>query len=75
MQYGRGRVATQIEITVLSFQTTDTSCQTYWRISDENGNQLEEGNTELPELIYSEWGQLNTFIEDYILEQLNLERL
>lgn len=75
-----------IKIRVLPFQTTDTSCGTYYElisqtevtVNDEivvNSKTVADGNYQLTDDEFTNWGADNSFIEDVVLNFLNLERL
>ena len=78
--------ANAISIRVMPFQTNDRTCSTYYQlknvsvITDEEGVETEivkdlaEGNCQLSEQQFEDWGSDNTYIEDVVLEILNLER-
>lgn len=67
-------IATQIEIRILPFATTDKSCGIYYRIADKDGRSMREGNTTINEEQFAEWDDDNAFIEDIVLSELGLER-
>lgn len=79
--------ANTIAIRLLPFQTTDTSCSTYYEliantlITDEEGRTtgsfevLASGNIPITEEQFLNWGSDNTYIENIILTNLSLERL
>lgn len=67
-------IATQIEIRVLPFSTTDKSCGTYYRLADANNKSMAEGNIALTEEQFANWGEDNAHVEDIVLAELGLER-
>lgn len=68
------KTATQLYTQVNSFSTDATTCQTYWRMLDANGGEVLVGNTTMGEEAFSEYGQDNTYVEDFLLKELGLER-
>lgn len=66
--------AEQLEVTVLPFATSSTSCNTYWALKTAEGKQIAEGNYTLTEEEFAEWGSDNLYVEDLVLNQLKLER-
>lgn len=68
------REATDIEINTF-FSVGGTTSQTHWTIKSEQGEILAQGNCSIPEEIHAQWGTDDSIIEDYVLEQLNLEKL
>lgn len=67
-------IATQIEIKILPFATTDVSCGTYYRLADADGKSMAEGNIALTEEEFANWGEDNSYVEDIVLDKLGLER-
>lgn len=79
--------ANSISIRVMPFQTTDKSCSTYYELVnstttvDDEGKETEsvillaEGNSPITEEQFLVWAQDMKYIEDIVLENLNLERL
>jgi len=65
---------TQIEVTVLPFQTNATSCSIYYKLSDAEGKELGSGNIALTEEQFLGWGGDNTYVSDIVINQLGLEK-
>ena len=61
-----------VSVNVVLGATTSTS---YWVLQNANNGQIATGNLEIPESIHSQWGTDDSFVLDYILETLNLEKL
>lgn len=66
--------ATKILIRPIINSTTDTSCNTYYQLQNEEGKLLAEGNMPITEEEYLLWDQNNSSLEDIVLAKLNLER-
>ena len=83
--------ANGIKIRVMPFQTSATSCSTYYELvnitetsaTDENGKEtinetvktLADGNSPITEEQFTSWGNDNVYIEDVVIANLGLERL
>ena len=74
IRIGIGKVADSISVTVLSFKTTDKTCQLYYQVFDNCKKQIDDGNLSLTEQEFSQWGETNKYIEDLALAKLNLTR-
>lgn len=68
------KTATQILIRTF-FETDALTAQIYYSISDENGEKITDGNIELTEQQFTDWGADNTFVENIVLDKLCLTRL
>ncbi len=66
--------AEKLEVTVLPFATSDKTCGTYWVLKTAEGNQIAQGNYTLKEPEFAEWGNDNLYVENLVLNSLNLER-
>ena len=79
--------ANGIKIRVMPFQTTATSCNTYYELvnttytTDKEGNvsinekHLADGNIPISEDEFTLWGSDNVYIENIVLKNLALERV
>jgi hypothetical protein len=65
---------TQIDVLVLPFQTTAVSCSTYYKLCDEDGKQLAEGNIALTEEQFLGWGTDNSYVSDIVIAELGLQK-
>ena len=74
VQIGIYKVADSISVTVLSFKTTDKTCQLYYQVFDDCKKQIDEGNLSLTQAEFTAWGETNKYIEDLVLAKLNLTR-
>jgi hypothetical protein len=65
-----------IAITIRAeFNLGGDSSRVFWRVFDVDNNQLLSGNLYIPSLIHNAWGVDDSVVEDYVLTQLNLDRL
>ena len=62
-----------ISIRVLPFQTTATSCNTYYELKSDS-EVLATGNIQITEAQFEVWANDNIFIENIVLEGLSLTR-
>ena len=74
VQIGIGKIADSIGVRVLTFKTTDLTCQLYYSVFNADKKQIDEGNLDVNEQEFSLWGQDNIYIENLALEKLNLTR-
>lgn len=74
IQIGIDKVADSISVSVLSFKTTDKTCQLYYQVFDKNKKKIDDGNLSLSEQEFSQWGETNKYIEDLALSKLKLKR-
>ncbi len=68
------QVGTQLLIRVMPFDTEATTCELYYMVSTDSGSQLADGNINLNEDEFANWGEDNTYLEDLVLNKLGLER-
>lgn len=68
------KTGTELKVRVISFDTDATSCSTYYEVLSDSSERLAEGNINLTEQEYAEWGEDNTFVENIVLSRLGLER-
>ena len=64
--------ATQMTVLVLNFETTATTCTTYWQLLTEDGKQLSQGNYTLTEEQFAEWGTDNSVVNEYVAEAIGV---
>lgn len=74
VQIGIGKVADSISVSVITFKTTDKTCQLYYQVFDVEKKQIDEGNLSLTEKEFAQWGETNKYIEDLALVKLKLKR-
>jgi hypothetical protein len=66
--------AEQLEVTVHGFLTNAKTTGTYWTLNTAEGNKIAEGNYNLTEEEFEAWGANNVYVENLVLNFLNLER-
>ena len=66
--------AEQLQVTVHGFTTDAKTTGTYWALKTAEGKQIAEGNYNLTEEEFEAWGADNSYIDEIILSQLNLEK-
>lgn len=71
---GIDKVADSISVSVITFKTTDKSCSLYYEIFNEGKVKIDDGNLQLSETEFAQWGETNRYIEDLALKKLKLER-
>ena len=71
---GIEKVADSISVSVMTFKTTDKTCQLYYEIFDVKKVKIDDGNLSLTETEFSQWGETNKYIEDLALVKLKLAR-
>ena len=64
--------ATRLSVLVLNFETTATTCTTYWQLLTEEGVQLSQGNYTLTEKEFASWGQDNSVVNEYVAEAIGV---
>ena len=74
VQIGIEKIVDSVSVSVLSFKTTDKTCQLYYQVFDKNKKKVDDGNLSLTEQEFSQWGETNIYIEDLALSKLKLKR-
>ena len=64
--------ATRLTVLVLNFETTATTCTTYYQLLTEEGVQLRQGNYTLTEEQFATWGTDNSVVDNYVAEYLGV---
>jgi len=60
-------IATTLEVTVLSFKTSDVTVVTYNKLLTDEGKEVIPGwNYSLTEAEYAAWGEDNSVVDDYV---------
>ena len=77
--------ASALQVSFITAKTSDLTCNTYYQMfktipAVEEDQEpayvaLAEGNYELTEEEYAEWGVDNSALEDFVLKHLSLERI
>ena len=64
--------ATRMTVLVLNFETTATTCTTYWQLLTEDAKQLSQGNYTLTEEQFLAWGFDNNVVNEYVAESIGV---
>jgi hypothetical protein len=64
--------ATRLSVLVLNFETTATTCTTYWQLLTEDGKQLSQGNYTLTEEQFQTWGTDNSVVNQYVADAIGV---
>jgi hypothetical protein len=64
--------ATRLSVLVLNFETTATTCTTYWQLLTEEGVQLSQGNYTLTEEQFQTWGTDNSVVNQYVADAIGV---
>ena len=64
--------ATRLTVLVLNFETTATTCTTYWQLLTEEGKQLSQGNYTLTEEQFLTWGTDNNVVNEYVADSIGV---
>jgi hypothetical protein len=64
--------ATRLTVLVLNFETSATTCTTYYQLLTEEGVQLRQGNYTLTEEQFAAWGQDNNFVNECVAEAIGV---
>ena len=71
---GIDKVADSVSVSVMTFKTTDKTCQLYYELFDADKKQIDNGNLSLSENEFAAWGETNLYIENLALNKLKLTR-
>jgi hypothetical protein len=71
---GIREIADRVEILVVNYSLQAKEQTLYFRLMSQFNSQIEEGNLIIPEPINAQWGIDDSFIIDWALETLGLER-
>jgi hypothetical protein len=61
-----------MSVLVLNFETTATTCTTYWQLLTEEGKQLSQGNYTLTPEQFAKWGTDNNVVNEYVAEAIGV---
>jgi hypothetical protein len=64
--------ATRMTVLVLNFDTTATTCTTYWQLLTEEGQQLTQGNYTLTKEQFEQWGTDNSVVNEYVANAIGV---
>ncbi len=64
--------ATKLAVIVLGFSTNAKTCNTYYQLLTEADKRVTDGNYELTEQEFTNWGIDNSFIDDCVANNLGV---
>ena len=64
--------AVAMTVLVLNFETTATTCTTYWQLLDADGKQLAQGNYTLTDEQFESWGTDNNVVNEYVADAIGV---
>ena len=64
--------ATRMTVLVLNFETTATTCTTYWQLLTEDGKVLADDNYTLTEEQFLAWGFDNNVVNEYVADSIGV---
>lgn len=64
--------AVAMTVLVLNFETTATTCTTYWQLLDADGKQLAQGNYTLTDEQFAAWGTDNNVVNEYVADAIGV---
>lgn len=65
-------MATEMSVLILNFETSATTCTTYYELKTEEGKVLSNGNYTLTEEEFSAWGNDNTWVEQCVANAIGV---
>jgi len=71
---GLREIADRVEIKVVNYSLEGIEQTLYFKLMSQFNPMIEEGNLIIPEPIVSQWGVDDSFIVDWALETLGLEK-
>lgn len=64
--------ATEMTVLILGFETSATTCTTYYELKTEEGTVLTNGNYTLTEEEFRAWGEDNTWVEQCVANAIGV---
>jgi len=64
--------ATEMSVLILNFETSATTCTTYYELKTDEGTVLSNGNYTLTEDEFAAWGEDNTWVENCVAKDKNI---
>jgi hypothetical protein len=64
--------ATEMSVLILNFETSATTCTTYYELKTDEGTVLSNGNYTLTEEEFAEWGTDNTWVETCVANAIGV---
>jgi len=64
--------ATQLKVTVLPFTTNAVNCNTYYEMLSIDGKKVIDGNYQLTNQQFTNWGSDNSYVDSIVANHLGL---
>ena len=64
--------ATEMTVLILNFETSATTCTTYYELKTEEGTVLSNGNYTLTEQEFAAWGTDNTWVTECVAKAIGV---
>ena len=64
--------ATEMSVLILNFETTATTCTTYYELKTDEGTVLTNGNYTLTEQEFAAWGEDNSWVETCVANAIGV---
>jgi uncharacterized protein YhfF len=64
--------ATEMTVLILNFETTATTCTTYYELKSEEGTVLTNGNYTLTEDEFAAWGTNNEYVAECVASAIGV---
>ena len=64
--------ATELTVLILNFETTATTCTTYYELKSEEGTVLTNGNYTLTEEEFAAWGTNNEYVAECVAKAIGV---
>lgn len=65
-------IATEMSVLILNFETSATTCTTYYELKTNEGKVLSNGNYTLTEEEFSAWGEDNAWVEQCVANAIGV---
>lgn len=65
-------IATEMSVLILNFETSATTCTTYYELKTEEGKILSNGNYTLTEEEFSAWGTDNEYVAECVANAIGV---
>ena len=64
--------ATEMSVLILNFETSATTCTTYYELKTEEGKVLSNGNYTLTESEFAAWGEDNSWVTECVAKAIGV---
>ena len=64
--------ATEMSVLILNFETSATTCATYYELKTDEGTVLSNGNYTLTEQEFAEWGTDNEYVAECVAKAIGV---